>query len=168
MTVDGGTTSQAQPFPQNGVLLAIDLGQARIGVAACDGERLLSYPVETIPAGEGADGRVKQLAQDYGAVGLVVGFPLALDGTAGIAARNVLAQARTLAETVGLPIVLVDERMSTVQAQRQLRQAGRNSKKARRVIDAQAAVGILDSVMDAMKQGKMIGRVLEDADGWSQ
>ena len=152
-----------------GVLLAVDLGQARVGVAACDAGRVLAYPVETIPAGEGLPGQVKRLADQYGAVGLVVGYPLALDGTPGIAARHVWDQARALSKVVGLPTVLVDERMSTAQAQRRLREAGRNAKKARRVIDAQAAVGILELVIDAANQGMMIGqRLQEDADGWSQ
>ena len=150
-----------------GVLLAVDLGQVRVGVAACDAGRVLAYPVETIPAGEGLPGRVVQLVEEYGAVGLVVGYPLALDGTPGIAARQVLQQARALSMAVGLPTVLVDERMSTAQAQRKLHQAGRTTKRSRAVIDSQAAVGILESMIDAMNQGKTIGRKLEleDANG---
>ncbi|MCL2471960.1 MAG: Holliday junction resolvase RuvX [Propionibacteriaceae bacterium] len=144
-----------------GVLLAVDLGSARVGVAACDAGRVLAYPVETVPAGDGLDDRITALVAEYAAAALIVGFPLALDGSRGIAAQNVENQARLLAEKVGVPVWLVDERLTSVQANQRLRAAGRNSKSARGVVDAQAAVGILESVLHALEAGRMIGRELE-------
>ena len=149
------------PLPDHGVLLALDLGTARVGVAACDKQRILSYPVEVIPAGEGVAGRVKSLVEEYEAVGLIVGYPLSLDGSEGIAAKKIGGQARELAAQVLVPVWLVDERMSTAEAHQRLRAAGRNAKTSRGVVDAQAAVGILDSVLHALDQGRTIGRELE-------
>lgn len=150
-------------------MLAIDLGAARVGVAACDAGHILAYPVNTIPAGDDLPQRVAQLVDEYEAVALVVGYPLNLDGTAGIAAHNVLRQAHAIGEVAGVPVWLVDERMSTAQAQRRLHETGHSVKTARAVIDAQAAVGILDSVLSAANQAMTIGKRLEEeeADGQS-
>jgi len=144
-----------------GVILAIDLGSVRVGVAACDAGRVLAYPLDTLPGGEDVARRVADLVADTGAVALVVGYPLALDGSAGIAATKIEAQAREVAALVDVPVWLVDERMSTAQAHRRLRASGRTAKTARSVIDAQSAVGILESVLRASETGHALGRKLE-------
>ena len=143
------------------MLLAVDFGSARVGVAACDRERILAYPVETLPAGDGVPQRLARLASDYGAVGVVVGYPLALDGGAGPAAANVREQALAVARAVALPVWLVDERMTTAEAQKRLRQAGRTVKTSRKIVDRQAAVGILEAVLNAWNRGSWIGQALE-------
>ncbi|MDR0284229.1 MAG: Holliday junction resolvase RuvX [Propionibacteriaceae bacterium] len=147
------------------VLLAVDLGSARVGVAACDAGRVLAYPVTVLPAGEDLPDRVAALVDELGAGELVVGYPLALDGTAGIAAAHVVTQAEALAARVGVPVTLVDERMSTAEAHRKLRAAGRTAKTARRVVDAQAAVGILESVLCALAAGRTVGQRVEAKHG---
>ena len=155
------------PLPDRGVLLALDLGTARIGVAACDSGRVLAYPVEVIPASAPVQQRVNALIEEYAAVGLIIGLPLALDGSEGIAAKKIIDQARRIATQVKVPILLVDERMSTAQAHQLLRETGRNAKTSRGVVDAQAAVGILESVLHALEHGQNIGQELktEDAHG---
>jgi len=147
--------------------MALDLGTARVGVAACDSGRVLAYPVEVIPASVCLPERVKALIDEYGAVALIIGNPLTLDGNKGIAATKIADQARTLALQVGVPIWLVDERMTSAQAHKLLRETGRNAKTARGVVDAQAAVGILESVLHALENGRPIGQELktEDANG---
>jgi len=141
--------------------LALDLGAARVGVAACDKQRILAYPVATLPADQTLIEKVAALIEEYEAAALIVGYPLALDGSQGIAATKIREQARTFRSRITQPIWLVDERMSTAEAHQRLRATGRNAKTARGVVDAQAAVGILESVLHALDQGRVIGQELE-------
>ncbi|MEE9965448.1 MAG: Holliday junction resolvase RuvX [Propionicimonas sp.] len=133
-----------------GVRLALDWGKARIGVAASDREGLLAFPVETIPAGPGAVARVQALVTEYQPVELLLGLPRNLAGQEGPAAeamRDVASQLAAAIPDVGLR--LVDERMTTVTASRQLSSAGRNTKKQRQVIDQAAAVALLETALQA-------------------
>jgi len=149
------------PLPERGTLLAVDFGSARVGVAACDSGRVLAYPVTTLPAGEGIYDQLAALACEYEAVAYIVGYPLALDGRAGIAAEKIGVQARELSRRTGTPVWLVDERMTTAEAHRKLRATGRTAKTSRGVVDAQAAVGILESVLHGLNEGHTIGEELE-------
>ncbi|MDR0783733.1 MAG: Holliday junction resolvase RuvX [Propionibacteriaceae bacterium] len=149
---------------ERGVLLAIDLGSARVGVAACDQERILAYPLEVIPADSGVEERIVELVGNLGAVGLIIGYPLTLDGQVGIAASKVADIAARLAAKVAIPVWLVDERLSTAQAHKRLRAAGRNAKKARPIVDSAAAVGILESVLAALERGQTIGQAVTKED----
>ena len=146
--------------------MALDLGTARVGVAACDSERILAYPVEVIPASESVPERVKDLIDQYAAVALIVGNPLALDGSEGIAATKIADQARTLSAHVSVPVWLVDERLSTAEAHKKLRESGRNAKTSRGVVDAQAAVGILESVLHALDKGRTVGQELKTEESY--
>ncbi len=140
-----------------GVLLAVDFGSVRIGVAACDSERILAFPVATVQAkGQPLDD-LAQLIDDYQPVAVVVGWPLALDGSESFAAARVRGLVEELKQRVDLPIWLVDERLTTAQAAKRLREAGKDSRRARSRIDASAAVGILESLMKALDQGHEIG-----------
>ncbi len=133
-----------------GVRLALDWGKARIGVAASDREGLLAFPVETITAGPGAVARVQALVTEYQPVELLLGLPRNLAGQEGPAAeamRDVASQLAAAIPDVGLR--LVDERMTTVTASRQLSSAGRNTKKQRQVIDQAAAVALLETALQA-------------------
>ncbi len=145
----------------DGALLALDLGKARIGVAACGPERILAYPVATIAAGSEWRDQVAGLVEDYRAVAVVVGLPLGLDGRPGIAAAAITERARELAGRIGVAIWLVDERLTSAEANQRLREAGRNSRTSRGVVDAQAAVGILESVLRALTANRAIGQRLE-------
>jgi putative Holliday junction resolvase len=132
-----------------GVRLAIDWGEARIGVAACDPAGILAYPVETVPAGPAAIARIRDLVGEYHPIELVLGLPRTLAGTESYAASKIRTVAEELAAALpGLPIRLVDERLSTAAASRKLGQAGRNTRRQRRVIDQAAAVAILEGALD--------------------
>ena len=124
--------------------LGVDWGKARVGVAACDPDGLLAYPVETVPARdqEAALQRVAALAAEYEPLEIVMGLPLSLDGRNALAAQTVTPIAERLAQLVSVPIRLVDERLTTAQAHHEL---GRlDTRKRRQVIDQAAAVGILE------------------------
>lgn len=136
---------------RRGVRLALDWGQARIGVAACDVRGTLAFPVETIsPATDQVHvgKRLAALAAEYEPVEVILGLPRHLSGAEGQNAAIVRERAAWLVEALGLPVRLVDERLTTVTASRGLREAGRDARKQRGVIDQAAAVAILEHALD--------------------
>lgn len=150
------------PEVRAGVRLGVDVGDVRIGVAACDPSGLIASPVETVPAGPGSFARVAQLASERNAVEVVVGLPRSMSGGEGPAARKIRAYAVALSRNLqGLPVRLVDERLSTVTAERTLRERGRRGARRRAVVDQAAAVVILQSALDAERtSGSAPGEVL--------
>ena len=126
--------------------LGIDHGDARIGIAATDDFGILAHPVETIDCKKvEAVERIVQLVQLRGIRTLVVGLPLRMDGSEGDAAAKVRAFASQLHERIGtVPLVFVDETLTTSSAATKLREAGRNARKQKPVIDQAAAVEILN------------------------
>lgn len=134
---------------RQGVRLALDWGKARIGVAACDRGGILAHPVETVPAGPDALRRIAALVADYEPIELVIGLPRTMAGSESHAAAGIRAVARDLAVALpGLPVRLVDERLSTVTASRRLSSAGKDTRKQRSLIDQAAAVAILEAALD--------------------
>ena len=125
--------------------LGIDYGETRIGIAATDPLGILAHPVETIDRRQTEPlERIEALARTRGARTLVLGLPVRIDGTEGTAAGKVRDFAARLAERLpDLPLVLVDESLTTVNAAAKLREAGRKAKRQREVIDQAAAVEIL-------------------------
>ena len=132
---------------RSGRRLGVDVGRARIGVAVCDREGLLATPVETVTRDDATDvRRIAELADEYDVLEIVVGLPLSMSGGDTPSTADAREFADRLAEH--RPVRLVDERLSTVTAQRGLHQAGRNTKKSRAVIDQAAAVIILQQALD--------------------
>ncbi|MFV0430536.1 MAG: Holliday junction resolvase RuvX [Arachnia sp.] len=132
-----------------GSRLGIDWGKARIGVAACGSGTGLAYPVETVPAGRAALGRLVELVTEYDPAVIYLGLPLTLSGDIGIAAIAITEHAQHLAATLGhRQVRLVDERLSTAGASRTLGAAGRSTRRQRTVIDQAAAVEILQRAID--------------------
>lgn len=151
-----------------GVRLGVDVGTVRVGVAACDPAGTIATPVETVARGAGDLARLSAIARENGAVEVVVGLPLSLSGASGKAAAAARAFAERLAAAVNLPVRLVDERLSTVDATRTLRESGLGGKRQRAVIDQAAAVIILQSALDAERAtGTAPGVLLADASGAS-
>lgn len=132
-------------------VLGVDFGKARIGVAVSDELGMLAHPVETIPAAglDAATKRVAQLAREKDVAQLVIGLPRHMNGASGAAADEVKAFADKLRPLVSCPIVLWDERLSTVAAQRALRDAGQKTRRHRGVVDQVAAQIILQSYLDS-------------------
>jgi putative holliday junction resolvase len=136
---------------RRGRRLAIDVGDARIGVASCDPDGILATPVETVPGRDApaAHRRLRQLVTEYEPVEVLIGLPRSLNGGEGPAAAKVRTFAQEVARGVDpVPVRLVDERMSTVTASQGLRASGVKSKKGRSVIDQLAAVVILQSALE--------------------
>lgn len=131
-----------------GVRLAIDWGDARIGVAACDPQGTLAYPVSTVPAGAAEIAGLLALIAEYEPRELIVGLPRALSGQEGLAAAKIRVKAEALALAQDLPVRLVDERLTTVTASRRLSAGGKKAKDQRRMIDQAAAVAILEHALE--------------------
>lgn len=141
------------PTVRRGVRLGVDVGDVRVGVARCDPEGLIATPVETVPQGAGAISRLLELAEDSGAIELVVGLPRSMSGAIGPAAIKVRGFAESLRHAalerrLSLPIRLVYERLTTVTAERVLRSRGRSGANRRAVVDQAAAVVILQHALD--------------------
>lgn len=131
-----------------GVVLAVDVGTVRVGVAASDPHRILAFPVETVLAPGHA--RIAELAAEREAVLVVVGLPTSLSGAANSASADM---ARDWAAALGpmvapVEVRLVDERLTTVSATAALRSAGRSARASRAVVDQAAAVALLQGVLD--------------------
>lgn len=134
------------------MVLAVDVGTVRVGVAASDPRRVLAVPVETVAA-PGLD-RVVALVGERAATLVLVGLPTSLSGTAASASAGLARRWRDdLAARVDVPVELVDERLSTVAAAAALRAAGRSTRRARPVLDQAAAVAILQGWLDARPAG---------------
>jgi putative Holliday junction resolvase len=131
-----------------GVRIGIDVGKARVGVARCDRDGLLATPVATLPRDADTLVALQALANELEPVEFVVGLPLSLSGADTASTSDARDFAGRLARAVDAPVRLVDERLSTVTAQRNLRDAGRRAKGSRPVIDQVAAVIILQNALD--------------------
>ena len=132
---------------RRGVRLALDWGDARIGVAACDRDGVLAYPVSTVRAGADEIAELAALVAAYGAIEVVVGLPRSLSGGEGPAAGKARERAGRLAGVVRVPVRLVDERFTTVTASQRLSQGGKRVKEQRGLIDAASAVAILEQAL---------------------
>lgn len=138
---------------RHGVRLGLDVGKVRIGVAGSDPGGMIATPVETVARGTGDVARILAIAAEYAAIELIVGLPLALSGRRTASTDDAVAFATTLAAGGRIPVRMVDERLSTVSAQRGMRASGRTVKRSRAVIDQAAAVIILQQALDFERNG---------------
>jgi putative holliday junction resolvase len=135
--------------PQRGRVLGLDLGDVRIGVAISDDERRLAVPLGTVLAGAPQDLKaIGALVRENDVTLVVVGHPLSMSGRSGPRARQVEELAGALRSFLPVPVVLQDERLSTVLAERNLRAAGFTGRERRRAVDRSAAAVILQSWLD--------------------
>ena len=136
-----------------GVRLALDWGAARIGVAACDRDGVLAYPLTTVWAGGNEIAALAELVAEHRPIEVLVGLPRSLRGADGPAAVQVRERAAQLAAAVQVPVRLVDERFTTVAAAERLRAAGKRTREQRGSIDAAAATLILEYAL-ALERAK--------------
>lgn len=137
-------------------LLGLDVGTKTIGLALSDVMRQIATPLETIRRTKfQADAaRLFALAKEHGAGGLVIGFPLNLDGSEGPRAQSTRAFARNLAPLTALPMAFWDERLSTAAAERALLEADASRKRRAELIDKMAAAYILQGALDRMNYSR--------------
>jgi len=132
-----------------GRALGLDLGDARIGVAISDDERRLAMPLGTVRTGAPADLRaIAGLVREHEVSVVVVGLPLSMSGAAGTQAAHAERFAQALRAALDVPVEMQDERLSTVEAERSLREAGVTGRSRRTVVDRSAATVILQAWLD--------------------
>lgn len=133
--------------------LGVDFGEKRIGMAVSDPTNTLATPLETLVRRAGKRPPIKQMAQiasEHEVGQIVVGLPIALDGTENEWCTEVRAVGVKLAERVGVPVAFIDERMTSVRAERAVRSAGlsKTNREQKGRIDAAAAQLILQAWLD--------------------
>lgn len=142
-------------LPGEGRLIGIDLGEVRIGIAVSDPGQVVASPAETVhvPRDQDAptlDALVDTVAR-HEAAGVVVGYPRRLDGREGAAAARARRLADGLASRCGLPVVLWDERFTTVEAERVLIEGDVSRRDRRDVVDRVAASVLLQGVLERQR-----------------
>ncbi|MFT5465853.1 MAG: putative Holliday junction resolvase [Verrucomicrobiales bacterium] len=140
-------------------ILAIDHGDARVGIALSDELAMLAHPFETIHVGKTEPiPRIVELVSEHAVETIVLGLPLKMDGSEGAAVEKVREFAASLQSKVGehVRIVEVDERLTTVTAQGILNAAGHKTRETRGVIDQAAAVVILQDYLDSQQGMAML------------
>jgi putative Holliday junction resolvase len=140
----------------SGRILALDIGERRIGVAVSDPLQILARPLTVIQRASRADdfARIGRLAGEQGAIRIVCGYPLSLDGSEGPQGRRVRRYAEALQEAVKVPVELWDESYSTVDAEEKMQatQPRLSPRERRHWVDAVAAAVILQGYLNAQSQ----------------
>ena len=137
-----------------GRVLGLDLGDARIGVAISDDRRRIAVPLGTVRTGAPADVKaIADLVHGHGVTLVVIGHPLHLSGEVGERAHHAERFAEALDAFLDVPVLLQDERLSSIEADRALREAGASGRERRRTVDRSAATVILQAWLDAAGAG---------------
>jgi putative Holliday junction resolvase len=144
-----------EALPPKGALLGLDVGTKTIGLAISDPDRSVASPLETIRRSKFSDDvlRLEALIDQRGVIGLIIGLPVALDGSEGPRCQSVRQFAANLMARRDLPTLLWDERFSTAAVERFLVDEADMSRKRRaEVVDKMAAAYILQGALDALKR----------------
>lgn len=131
-------------------VLGIDYGKGRIGLAVSDELGMLAHPLETLPADRHAVARIAAVVREKDVARIIVGLPRHMSGDAGQSAQDATAFAELLRAAVHCDVMLQDERLTSVAAQRALHASGRKVRDSRRVIDQVAAQMILQTYLDSL------------------
>lgn len=144
----------AAALPARGGLIGLDYGSKRIGVAVCDPDRVIASAIATVARTKiDADvAAIRALYEGRACVGLVLGLPLNMDGSAGPSAQAARAFARNFLTRFDTPLLMWDERLSTAAVERTLIAADASRKRRAEVIDQLAAGYILQGAIDRLKE----------------
>jgi putative holliday junction resolvase len=145
--------SDPDASPASGRVLGLDLGDVRVGVAISDAERRMAVPFGTVHVGSppGELRAIAALVEDNDVSLIVLGHPLLLSGKRGERATHAEEFAEALRAFVRVPVVLHDERLSSVEAERHLAEAGAARRARRRAVDQSAATVILQAFLDGSR-----------------
>ena len=143
------------------IILGLDIGDARTGVALSDELGIAAHPLCTIQrkSRKAVLAELQELVAIHNVEQIVVGLPLQLDGETGTQAKKVKQFAERLAQQVNLPIVFWDESFTTVEASQILRGTKKRRKKRKQVIDQVAAVLILEGYLEELRNSRRKGQV---------
>lgn len=148
-------------LPLTGRLVSIDLGEVRIGIAQSDPNQVVASPAETLHVPRDRDaptlGALVDAVARHEAAGIVVGYPRRLDGREGSGAARARRVADALRERTGLPVLLWDERFTTVEAERVLLQGDVSRRDRKDTIDRVAASVLLQGVLEVQRGRRNAG-----------
>ncbi|CAB4632842.1 unannotated protein [freshwater metagenome] len=147
---------------RTGTRIGVDVGTSRVGVARSDTLGLMAVPVATLARPTAIDD-LALLATEYDAIEFVCGLPLSLDGSDTASTMDARQFAIELSVATGLPVRLVDERLTTVTAQHALHDALHSTKSGRPMIDQVAATIVLDSALNAERAGNTLGETVGES-----
>jgi putative Holliday junction resolvase len=133
-------------------ILGVDFGQARIGLAISDELHLLAHPLQTISADKTSVQKIAEIVRDRKIETIVIGVPRHMSGVVGTAAKSAIEFANRLRGQLPCTVETWDERLTTVAAERALREAGRKTHKTRTIVDQVAAQMILQGYLDRENQ----------------
>lgn len=155
MTMKHTTDLSALPALKDQRLLGLDVGEKTIGLALSDVTRTIASPLETIARGKFTRDAeaLKRAVAKYDVGALVIGYPINMDGSEGPRCQSTRAFARQLGEIIPLPLVLWDERMSTMAVERVMLEADLSRARRGELVDKMAASYLLQSALDALHQG---------------
>lgn len=139
-------------------ILGIDFGRVRIGVAVSDELRLLAHRVVTIEASPQAVKQIAEIAREKDVERIVIGLPRHMDGHLGESAVEAQAFAQKLQQKVSCEVITWDERLSTVAANRALRDAGQKTRTSKKIVDQVAAQMILQGYLDSLRNPPRFNR----------
>ena len=145
------------------IILGLDIGDVRTGVAISDELGIAAHPLRTIRrrSRKAVLAELQELVTAHNVERIVVGLPLQLDGETGTQAKKVKQFAEKLKQQVNLPIVFWDESFTTVEAAQILRGSKKRRKKRKQVIDQVAAVLILEGYLEELRNSRRKGQVNE-------
>jgi len=141
-------------------VLGVDFGKARIGLAISDELRLLAHPLETVPAASDATKRIARIVRERKINIVVVGIPKKMSGESGKAAIEALEFVEKLRAVLPCEVVTWDERLTTVAAQRALRETGKKVRDTRQIVDQVAAQMILQGYLDREREAASSDEIL--------
>lgn len=132
------------------IILSVDYGRVRTGIAVCDKNEVIASPVGVIQEyhQEKLAQKISEIAGEYHAEKIVLGLPRNMDGSEGESARNIREFSEILKEKTGLEIILQDERGTTITAYNYLNVTNTRGKKRKNIIDSVAAVVILEDYLN--------------------
>lgn len=149
-------SARGDQLPTTGRLVSIDLGEVRVGIATSDPGQMVASPAETLHVPRGKDDATLDALVDavarHDAAGVVVGYPKRLDGREGAAAARARTFADRLRDRTGLPVMLWDERFTTVEAERVLVGGDVSRAGRKEVVDRVAASVLLQSVLESQRR----------------
>jgi len=135
-------------------ILGVDFGRVRIGIAVSDELGLLAHPVKTIPASRDAAKQIGEIVREKNVERVVIGLPRHMNGSVGEAAAEALAFAGKLRKLLPCEVVTWDERLTTIAANRALRDGGQKTRDSRNVVDQVAAQMILQGYLDGLQSAR--------------
>lgn len=139
--------------PAQGRLLALDVGETTIGLALSDAGRMIASPLFTIERRKFSKDieQLKDVIAEHSVTGLVVGYPVNMDGSQGPRTQSVRTFVSNVKKHIALPVLLWDERMTTMAVERVMLQADMSRARRAELVDKLAAGYILQGVLDRMK-----------------